>query len=135
MMNGIGSMARSASRITLIFTLCMNLVTLGWAPAAQAQVVGTAAFNHSMARDAQIERVNNFLTQDAVRGHLIGLGVDPNDAQARVAALTDSELEMLSQRIDAMPAGGDSFLAVIGIVFLVLVILELLGVTNIFKNF
>ncbi len=65
---------------------------------------------------------------------MIGLGVNPSDAQARVAALTDSELQALDQRIESMPAGGD-VLAVIGIVFIVLLILELTGVINIFKKF
>ncbi len=127
----IGSLLRSA----LIWAMCMNLVTLGWAPVAQAQVVGTAAFSQSLTRDARIDRVNSFLAQDAVRGQMIGLGVDPRDAQARVAALTDSELAALDARLATMPAGGTSALAVLGIVFVVLVILELVGVINVFKNF
>jgi Family of unknown function (DUF6627) len=121
-------------RAALVWALCLNLVSLGCLPAANAQVVGTSAFNQSLTRDAQLARVNGFLAQDAVRAQLIQLGVDPQDAQARVAALTDSELAKLNQRLDKLPAGGD-VLAVIGIVFVVLLILELTGVINIFKNF
>jgi hypothetical protein len=124
----------SLLRNALIWAMCMNLVTLGWAPAVHAQVVGTAAFSQSLTRQAHIERVNSYLAQESVRSQLIGLGVDPSDAQARVSALTDGELDMLSQRLDSMPAGG-SALAIIGGVFLVLLILELVGVINIFKNF
>jgi hypothetical protein len=115
-------------RTALLLAMSLNLVTLGWAPAASAQVVSTATFNQSLTRDTRIDRINNYLAQDAVRGQLVGLGVDPNDAQARVAALTDSELEMLT-----LPAGGEA-LAVIGVVFIVLLILELVGVINIFKS-
>ena len=121
-------------RNALLLTMALNLVTLGWADAAHAQVVGTAAFNQSMTRDAHIDRISSYLAQDSVRGQLIELGVDPNDAQARVAALTDNELQMLNQRLDTLPAGGDSLLAVIGVVFIVLLILELTGVINIFKS-
>jgi hypothetical protein len=120
-------------RTALLLAMSLNLVTLGWAPAASAQVVSTATFNQSLTRDTRIDRINNYLAQDAVRGQLVGLGVDPKDAQARVAALTDSELEMLNQRLDTLPAGGDA-LAVIGVVFIVLLILELVGVINIFKS-
>ena len=122
-------------RNALLLAMSLNLVTLGWAPAANAEVVSTAAFNQSLTRDARIAHINKFLAQDAVRGQLVGLGVDPKDAQARVASLTDGELAMLNQRIDTLPAGGEGVFVVLGVVFIVLVILELVGVINIFKNF
>ncbi len=125
---------RSMLRRALVCALCLNLASLGWLPMANAEVIGTPTFSQSMARDAQIERINGFLARDSVRQQMIGLGVDPSDAQARVAALTDAELQTLDQRIASAPAGGD-FLAVIGIVFIVLLILELTGVINIFKKF
>jgi hypothetical protein len=121
-------------RNALICALCLNLVSLGCIPAAHAEVIGTPVFSQTLTREARIDKINGFLAQDSVRNQMIGLGVDPRDAQARVAALTDSELQSLDQRIDSMPAGGD-FLAVIGIVFIVLLILELTGVINIFKKF
>ena len=120
-------------RNALIFAMCLNLVSLGCIPAAHAEVIGTPTFSQTLTRDARIDKINGFLAQDSVRSQMIGLGVDPRDAQARVAALTDSELQALDQRIDSMPAGGD-VLAVIGIVFIVLLILELTGVINIFKK-
>ena len=122
-------------RYALVLAMSLNLVTLGWAPAAHAEVVSTAAFNQSLTRDARLAHINNFLAQDNVRGQLVGLGVDPKDAQARVASLTDAELATLNQRIDTLPAGGDGVLVVLGVVFLVLVILELVGVINVFKTF
>jgi uncharacterized membrane protein (Fun14 family) len=39
----------------------------------------------------------------------------------------------LAERMDTLPAGGDA-LAIIGIVFLVLIILEVVGVIDIFKK-
>jgi len=122
-------------RNALICAMCLNLVSLGCIPAANAQVIGTPVFSQTLTRDARIDKINGFLAQDSVRNQMISLGVDPRDAQARVAALTDSELQTLDQRIDSMPAGGDGFLAVIGIVFIVLLILELTGVINIFQKF
>lgn len=122
-------------RYALVLAMSLNLVTLGWAPAAHAEVVSTAAFNQSLTRDARIAHINNFLAQDNVRGQLVGLGVDPKDAQARVASLTDAELATLNERIDTLPAGGASVFVVLGVVFLVLVILELVGVINVFKSF
>ena len=42
---------------------------------------------------------------------------------------------LLAQVIDQMPAGGDGFFAVVGIVFVILLILELVGAIDIFKKF
>ncbi len=53
--------------------------------------------------------------------------------EGRVAALSEAELAMLADQIGQAPAGGDA-LAVIGIVFVVLIILELTGVIDIFKK-
>ncbi len=119
----------------LVIAMSLNLVSLGCIPAAHAAVIGTPTFSQSMSRDARIERINGFLARDSVRNQMISLGVEPNDAQTRVAALTDSELQALDQRIDSMPAGGDGFFALVGVVFVVLLILELLGVTHIFSKF
>jgi hypothetical protein len=69
-----------------------------------------------------------------VREKLSALGVDAAQLDARVAALTDAELATLADRIDTMPAGAGA-IEVIGIVFLVLLILEAVGVIDIFKKF
>ena len=85
------------------------------------------------ARGAQLERVDSFLAQQQVLDILEARGVNPDDARARVAALSDAELAMVSEQIDELPAGAGA-LAVIGVVFLVLVILEIVGVINVFKG-
>ena len=129
-------------RNALVWALCLNLITLGCLPAANATVIDTPHFskevsnevNQGLSRAATIDRINGVLAQDSVRQQMVALGVDPLDAQARVAALTDSELQTLDRQIGELPAGGD-VLAVIGVVFVVLLILELVGVINIFKKF
>ena len=121
-------------RNALICAMCFNLISLGWMPAAHAAVIDTPTFSQELTRDAALGRINGLLAQESVRGQLIELGVDPRDAQTRVAALTDSELQVLDQRLGTLPAGGD-VLAVIGAVFVVLLILELVGIINIFQKF
>jgi hypothetical protein len=54
-------------------------------------------------------------------------------ATQRAAALSESELRLIQNKINSLPAGQGA-LEVIGIVFLVLLILELVGVTNIFNR-
>ena len=77
--------------------------------------------------------VRNSLARDDVRQAMLRLGADPLQADARVASLSDAEVMKLQGQLDRLPAGGDA-LAVVGVVFIVLLILELTGVTNIFNR-
>ena len=100
---------------------------------ARAELVGTLQAVESSTRSQDLTTVSSALARQEVRQQLAALGVDAADIESRVARLTDSELRTLAERMGEMPAGGDA-LAVIGIVFVVLVILELVGVIDIFKK-
>ncbi len=126
-------MPRRAVINATMLVLAFNLVPLGAISTAHAGVVGSQAYALAEARGQRIDRVSAFLARDQVRGQLEAMGVDPAAAEARLAGLTDAELIALEQRINELPAGG-SALAVIGIVFVVLIILEVVGVTDIFSK-
>ncbi len=100
---------------------------------ASAGVIGTQAYLSGVDRAGQIAQVQSTLSRQDVRNELVRLGVDPVAAGERVASLSDQELAQVSGKLDQLPAGGD-LLAVIGIVFVVLLILELTGVIDIFKK-
>ncbi|MCI0517576.1 MAG: PA2779 family protein [Woeseiaceae bacterium] len=123
-----------ASRI-LFPLISASLISLGLLQSASGAVVSTESAMQMSQRTAQIERVSALLAEQQVRDQLIRYGVDPQDATLRVAALSDSELQALDQKISELPAGANGALEVIGIVMLVLLILELVGVTDIFKSF
>jgi hypothetical protein len=117
----------------LMLTLALNLVTVAFAPAATAGVFGTGDYISWQERDQRLDRVLAALGEERVQAQLIGLGVDPAAAQERVAALTAEELAVLERHIDELPAGGN-VLTVIGVVFVVLLVLELVGAINIFAG-
>lgn len=52
------------------------------------------------------EKVRSFLDRAAVKDKLQAMGVQAAFAKDRVDALSDSEVELLAQRIDSLPAGG-----------------------------
>ena len=117
-----------------VYALCIALLNLASPQVAQAGLVGTSqAVAAAEARGADLALVNATLAQQQVREQLAALGVDPAAVDARVARLSDTELRTLAERMAHAPAGGDA-LAVIGIVFVVLIILELVGVIDIFKK-
>ena len=73
----------------------------------------------------------SMLDRDEVRSQLIERGVDPLQAKARIAALSDTQVSELKDNIDTLPAGSGA-VGILIAVLLVLVILDVLGVTDIF---
>jgi hypothetical protein len=99
---------------------------------AQAAMISTPEYLAADQREGQLDRVRRILAQEHVQQQLMSLGVAPEQASARVAALSPAELQLLNDRLDEMPAGG--ILELIGAVFVILLILEIVGVTNIFTS-
>jgi hypothetical protein len=120
-------------RKAVVYALCLAVFNLGSPLVARAELVGTLQAVEAGTRAEDLATVGAALAKQEVREQMAALGVDPADIDARVARLTDTELRTLADRMGEMPAGGDA-LAVIGIVFVVLVILELVGVIDIFKK-
>jgi hypothetical protein len=101
---------------------------------ARAEVVSTSQALAVEDDGQALAVVDAYLARDEVAARLAALGVDPELARLRAASLSATELEELAGRIEEAPAGGDAFIAVLGITFLVLVVLELVGAIDIFKR-
>ena len=95
---------------------------------AHAGIVNTEA----LVAGTQQERLAGLLERSDVRARLQAYGVDPVQAQERVAALSDEEAARLAAQIDELPAGGMDALGVALIVFLVLLFTDIMGYTKIF---
>ena len=114
-------------------TSCALMLGTGLPLPAHAALIGTEQLlqNDSAARTT----IRSFLARAEVRRELAARGVDPADAQARVAALSDDQAQQLAARIDQLPAGGDGVGDVVGalvLVFVILLITDLLGWTKVF---
>lgn len=114
--------------LALVFTmLCLLLpsspAVAGWVP-TRAAMTGPKA------------RLVSVLERKDVARALEQLGVSPEEAQRRVAGLTDAEARQAVERLDSLPAGGDFILgSLIGaavFVFVVLLITDILGFTDVF---
>jgi hypothetical protein len=132
------SFLRFGRAIALIMALVLLITSLpqGIAQAAlitTGQVIGDQAIGDG----AQHERrkVDAFLQRQDVRDQMVAFGVDPAEAAARVASLSDGEIRHIAGQIDRLPAGQGVIVALIGaalIIFLVLLITDLLGLTHVF---
>lgn len=118
----------------IIYVLCLAVLNLGSPLVAQAGIVTTLQAVEATTRSQDVATVNAALAREEVRAQFEALGVEPAQVESRIAALTDAELRSLATQLADLPAGADA-LAVIGIVFLVLLILEAVGVIDVFKKF
>jgi hypothetical protein len=95
-------------------------------------MVGTEAVVNAAQTQQYRERLLTALNRDDVQAQLLARGVEPAQVQARVDSLTDEEMQTLATNMDQLPAGGDGLVGALVFIFIVLLITDLLGLTNIF---
>jgi hypothetical protein len=120
--------------VALVLAVVMFVVSMPLG-AAQAALIRTQELLAAGDGAADRARVLAFLDRAEVREQIAALGVDPNEAAARVAALSDAQLREIAGELDELPAGQSAVGAVVGailIIFLVLLVTDLLGLTNVF---
>ncbi|HVL34267.1 MAG TPA: PA2779 family protein [Burkholderiales bacterium] len=117
-------MKRLRSTIASLLIVC--IAGLGVPLPAQAGMLPTEA----AVMNADRGRLASLLDREDVRLQLEARGVTPGEVKARIAALTDEEAATLAARMDELPAGG--ILGVLLVVFLVLLVTDILGLTKVF---
>ena len=127
--------SRSLKKATAVFVAAVFCFLAVFVAPVQATLVGTADLLQQQSMDQARQKVIQFMERQEVARHLKAWGVSPAEAKARVAVMTDEEISVLSEKIDQMPAGGDALgiaLAIAILVFVVLIITDVLGVTDVF---
>lgn len=91
---------------------------------ARAAIVGTEQIIERGAAAEQRAQVHSFLQRHDIKRQMTDLGVDPDEASARVDSLSDTELARLAARIDGLPAGqGGGSAAVLLLVIIILILI------------
>jgi hypothetical protein len=119
-------------RTGVISILSVAIVNMGLVGAAAGAIVDTEMLVAG-SRDADLAAIRAQLDRQDVRQQMQELGVDAVSVDSRLARLSDREIHQLATDMQNAPAGGD-LLALVGAVFVVLLILELVGVIDIFKK-
>jgi len=99
---------------------------------AQAAMIGTDQIINQTDSSLTQEKLQQFLDREAAQKQLLAWGVSPDWIKERINNLTDLELARINQGIDKLNAGGESILGVLLIIFIVFVITDVIGATNIF---
>jgi hypothetical protein len=127
-MEKLRHLTKPVSHLVVLGLLALSLHL----PVAHAGMIGTETVVNAAQVQQDRERLRDVFNRDDVKAQLIARGVDPAQVRARVDSLTDQEVQSLSGKLDQLPAGGDSFLGALVFIFIVLLITDILGFTNIF---
>jgi len=130
-MHSLRKMRKSVAILVIIALSTFSIISTP----AHAVMVSTAEILKQSQNYDSRDRLHMFFNRSEVQKHLVAWGVNPEEAKARVDSLTDQEIEEIRARIDQLPAGGDALGTIVGaalVIFLVLLLTDILGLTDIF---
>ena len=99
---------------------------------AQAAMIGTDQIINQTDSSLTRGKLQQFLDREATQKQLQAWGVSPEQIKERVNRLTDMELARINQESGRLNAGGDSIVGILLILFILFVITDAIGATNIF---
>ena len=118
-------------RSALAWLLSLSLVLTPLAGVQAAMIDNTTLLSPEPVTHTRAS-LQQWLTHDVAREQLEAMGVSPEWAEQRVARLSDAELARINQGIGQLEAGSDSFLGFLAALFIILVITDALGFTDVF---
>ncbi len=117
---------------TALAWLLSLLLALSPLAGAQAAMIDNATLLAPEPVPHTRDSLQQWLQQDEARRQLESMGVSPEWAQQRAASLSDAELARINQGIGQLEAGSDSVLGILLIIFIVFIITDAIGATDIF---
>jgi hypothetical protein len=99
---------------------------------AQAAMLGNDRIINEQQTVLDRAEILEMLDQESTRQQLETWGVSPEMARERINSLTGQELANINRQLTELKAGGDSVLGILLILFIVFVITDALGATDIF---
>lgn len=113
--------------------LAVSILFTGSIQSVQAAMITTeqvAGNTFSATGNDDRSRIVAALSREDVQAAMVARGIDPAQAQGRVAAMTDEEASVVASQLDTAPAGG--IIGVIVLIFLVLLLTDILGFTKVY---
>ena len=125
-------MKRVQKSVSILMAVLMVMISTP-VSSVFAAMIGTEALLVNPDTSGARDQLRSFFDRKDVQSELTVRGIDPDEAKARVDSLSDAEVMQLSDKIGALPAGGDAggtllFIAII--VLLTLLVLEITGYTD-----
>lgn len=119
------SIRRSAQSIGIMMTVLMLLISTPY-QSALATLIHTETILAETHKQESREYLKQLLAREDVRSVLIAQGVDPQEAEARLSSLSDSEIIELANQIENLPTGQGVIGLTIGVLIIILLVVVIL---------
>jgi hypothetical protein len=116
-------------RSTAIF-LSILLALMPLLPAQAAMIGNDQIVNQGLSHQTR-DGLQQLFEQETAQQQLQAWGVNPDQIKSRIDSLTDAELARINQQVNDIQAGGD-VLGILLVIFLVFVITDIIGATDVF---
>jgi hypothetical protein len=117
----------------LVYCLVFAFIGGGVQLRANAALIETQQVAGDVVSEQKRDELKTLVSRTDVKRQLVAMGVDPARAVDRVDSLSDREVDNLYGQVGELPAGGDA-LGTIAIVLVILILLDLTGITDIFPR-
>lgn len=114
----------------ILVVLCMSAMDVAPAVAGLAPSRVSGSTGITSARDADMLMAQRALENKIVAQKLRDYGVAPDDAQARLASMSDEDLHTLASASKGLPSGGDATGAIIGVLVVIILVIVVLRLMN-----
>ncbi len=111
--------------------LSVTIMSMSFTSAQAAMISNDVIINHVQQDDAKAELLQTINRSD-VKQQLLNMGVSSKNIESRINLMTHEEIALLNQQIGELPAGGTDVLGVLLIIFIVFIITDIIGATDIF---
>ena len=117
---------RSKLAITIVLTFLMshlpNVAAAEKLAAQQGEMISTDVVVHNFNRQRTEQDILNYLSKDKAKETLMANGISAEEASARIASLSDQELQDMSKQVEQAKYGGDILVTILIVVLIIFLI-------------
>ena len=125
---------KNSNFFSVFMATLMLLIAAPYQTILAAMIATEVTYDTTECQEAR-EFLNGLISREDIEDYITNQGIDPLEAKARIESLSDSEAIMVAEQLERLSAGGNAIGAIIGaalIVFLVLLVTDILGYTDVF---
>jgi len=122
------------SFVSLFMAAVTLLIAVPYQPLLAA-MIPTEEINDTNKGQEARDFLKELISREDIQNYLTNQGIDPLEAKARINGLSDSEAVKVAEQLEQLPAGSGAVGIIIGaalLVFLVLLVTDILGLTDVF---
>jgi hypothetical protein len=116
--------------LALGMTLYLSILFVSPAVAGMVGSVPSHGFTCLKDQKGDMNRIQALLESEIVKAKLAAYGLAPEEIAQKLGEMTEDQISLLARASEDLLAGGDGIGAVVGVLFIILLVLLILKVSN-----